>query len=373
MRILVTNEHLDQRAGSDLFVRDLARGLQRLGHFVIAYSSDLRERQRLLERDPIAVATDLASLTFRPDIIHARHHLDAMSAVVALPGVPAIYHCPAPAGLVAVPRHPRIHRYVAPSPALAGRMSRDGGIAPETIDVVPNAVDLDRFSVVRLPAAKLRRGLIYDDGLRLDSPAVGQVRAVAAALGLELDFIGRRLGQVVDRPEGRLPSYDVIFASGRSAVEALACGSAVVVVSETGVGPLVDEDNLKRLREADFTLSHDLPLPPVAAIAAEIERTSPAASAAVTREIRDNAAFAALVDRFDDIYGRVTALHAVSPPDPDAEQQAASRYLGTLVPMIKRMDVLQNDKDMSITTAVAWQDASSRLAAVQREADKPRW
>ena len=93
MRILITNERLDQRAGSDLFIRDLARGLQKLGHFVIAYSSDPREQPRLLERDSISVSTDLERLPFRPDIIHARHHLDAMTAVMALPGVPAIHHC----------------------------------------------------------------------------------------------------------------------------------------------------------------------------------------------------------------------------------------------------------------------------------------
>jgi hypothetical protein len=106
MRILVTNERLNQRAGSDLFVRDLARGLNQLGHFVFSYSSDLRERERLLERDAISVATDLENLPFRPDVIHARHHLDAMAAVMALPEVPAIYDCTGGAPLGIVPRHP---------------------------------------------------------------------------------------------------------------------------------------------------------------------------------------------------------------------------------------------------------------------------
>ena len=53
MRILITNERLDQRAGSDGFVRDLARGLQALGHYVIVYGSDQHQRPRFLERDAV--------------------------------------------------------------------------------------------------------------------------------------------------------------------------------------------------------------------------------------------------------------------------------------------------------------------------------
>jgi hypothetical protein len=374
MRILVTNEHLNERAGSDLFVRDLARGLARLGHFVFAYSSDLRERERVLQRDSIAVATDLESLTFRPDIIHARHHLDAMSAVLALPGVPTIYQCATTAWLVPPPKHPRIYRYLAPSFAIAERMSHEGGIAPGLIEVVPNAVDLDRFSFVRTPAAELRRALIYDDGLPLESVVVRDVRAAAAALGLELNCVGRRLGNVVDRPETLLPAYDIVFASGRSAVEALACGCAVMVVGETGVGSLADESNLERLREADFTLSADSPPPSTAAIVDEIARYSTSASAAVTQEIRRTASFEPFIDRLDGIYRSVVALNAGNPPDRDAEDRAAGHYLNTILPLIKRIVRLQDHEgDMSVTAAAAWLDASSRLAAVQRDADKPRW
>ena len=93
MRVLITNNRLDLRGGAEMFVRDLARGLQARGHSGLAYSSDLGQGERLLESDPVAVTTDLENLVFRPDIIHAQHHLDAMTALGALQGVPALYHC----------------------------------------------------------------------------------------------------------------------------------------------------------------------------------------------------------------------------------------------------------------------------------------
>src|SRR4030095_9893124 len=93
MRILITNHSLDERGGVQTAVRTLARGLERLGHSVMAFGSDLHEGARLTQNDVIPVATDLEGLAFAPDIIHAQHHLDGMTALTALPGVPAIFHC----------------------------------------------------------------------------------------------------------------------------------------------------------------------------------------------------------------------------------------------------------------------------------------
>src|SRR5579862_4781542 len=115
MRILLTNTILGTRGGSESFVRDLARGLQAFGHSVMAYSSDPKHQERLLESDVIPVATDLERLPFAPDVIHGQHHLDAMTAIAGLPGVPALYHCHGAVWREAIPAHPRIHRYLAVS------------------------------------------------------------------------------------------------------------------------------------------------------------------------------------------------------------------------------------------------------------------
>ena len=93
MRVLITNNCLDARGGAESFVKDLARGLQRLGHSVLAYTSDPTQQERLLDNDVVPVATDLEHLPFVPDVIHAQHHLDAMSALASVLGAPAIYQC----------------------------------------------------------------------------------------------------------------------------------------------------------------------------------------------------------------------------------------------------------------------------------------
>jgi hypothetical protein len=133
MRVLITNTRLDARAGEESCVQELARELQRLGHAVIAWSSDTRQRPRLLENDVVPVATDLAHLPVQPDIIHAQHHLDAMTALAALPDVPVVYQSHGETWPGAAPIHPRIYRHLGESDTAAGRVGDLVGIYEQVI------------------------------------------------------------------------------------------------------------------------------------------------------------------------------------------------------------------------------------------------
>lgn len=53
-------------------------------------------------------------------------------------------------------------------------------------------------------------------------------------------------------PERALAEHSVVFAKGKVALEALACGCAVIVCDERGLGPLVTPQNFERLREESF-------------------------------------------------------------------------------------------------------------------------
>jgi hypothetical protein len=53
-------------------------------------------------------------------------------------------------------------------------------------------------------------------------------------------------------PEGLLPHYDLVFAKGRCALEALAVGAAVVLCDASGLGPLVTAAELDGLRARNF-------------------------------------------------------------------------------------------------------------------------
>ena len=93
MRILLTNNTLARRAGTELYIRDLAMELMRRGHRPVAYSTELGEVAEELRAATVPVMSSLESLGEAPDIIHGHHHYDTLAAMMWFPETPAIYYC----------------------------------------------------------------------------------------------------------------------------------------------------------------------------------------------------------------------------------------------------------------------------------------
>lgn len=372
MRVLITNTSLHPRGGSQTFVRDLARDLQSLGHTVMAYTSNLREGERLLESDVVPVTTDLANLPVPPDIIHAQHHLEAMTALTALPGVPAIYHCHGAVWRECVPKHPRIYRYLAMSRTLAERMVIESNIAPTDIEVFLNGVDPRLFPTVRQLPEKPRRAAFYSRIYYPENTTVQAAQTAAAAAGMELDLIGERLGNYIYDPEVVLPTYDVVFASGRSAIEALACGCAVIILGRTSCGAMVTPENFDRFREVNFSIAVNSPPPVAEDILRELQRYSPTRSAEVTGRLRIEADCRASIQTLVKIYQQIIAQHAAREPDHREEVVAISRYLQRLVPVIKMTDEVQIQEGLPASKASAVLDLQAQLTLVMEQFGKGR-
>jgi hypothetical protein len=339
MNILLTCTTL-AHGGAQSIVRSLTRGLQNLGHSVIAYSNEPEPREPMPENDPVPVAFDLDHLPFRPDIIHGQHHLDALTALTALPGVPAIYHFHGALWKDCISKHPRIYRYLAVSRTAAHRIAVESNISPANIDVLLNSADLSRFTKVRTLPAQAGRALFFNRHHRADSETVSAVREAVSRRGLELEGIGYYFGRLTDTPEKVLPSYDIVFASGLSAIEALACGCAVIVLGRTSCGEMVQPENFDRFRGINFSLANNSPPPSVARIEAELARYSPQSCAVVTERLRDEADFSKSMAKLVEIYERVIDQHRARPIDMRAESLAVSRYLRRIVPLVKKTDKL---------------------------------
>src|SRR5258708_23860059 len=90
LRVLITNNTLAVRAGTELYVRDTAMELLKRGHSPIAYSTILGEVARELQAAKIPVVDDLNDLAVVPDLIHGQQHMELMTALLHFPRVPAI-------------------------------------------------------------------------------------------------------------------------------------------------------------------------------------------------------------------------------------------------------------------------------------------
>lgn len=254
MRILLTNNTLSDRSGSELYIRDIALAYLALGHEPIAYSRHLGEVANELRSQSVLVVDDLSKLTEVPDIIHAQHHLEAMTAISQFCNTPAIYICH---GWLppqeAPPAHPNIVRYIAVDKLVELRLIEECGIPKHKVETRLNFVDLHRFSPRESLPEKPKRALAFSNYMN-EGNVLPVLRQACEQNGITLDCLGLSAGTAHEHPELVLGDYDIVFAKGRAALEAAAVGCAVIVCDAAGVGKLVTSDNLSELRSYNFGL-----------------------------------------------------------------------------------------------------------------------
>lgn len=71
-------------------------------------------------------------------------------------------------------------------------------------------------------------------------------------MGILFDVIGSRAGKKSKSPESLLKNYDIVFAKGRSAIEALVCGATVIPCDYDLIGQMVTSENLESTQRLNF-------------------------------------------------------------------------------------------------------------------------
>lgn len=328
LRVLLTNITLGSRTGTEINLRDLAVSLLHAGHRPVVYSPTLGAIADEIRAATVPVVSELAAVGSPPDVIHGHHHPQTMAALLRFPGVPAVFFAHDwNAWWDVPPRFPRIYRYVAVDDTLFDRLAFEQGLPPERLRVLLNAVDLSRFLPRGPLPPKPRRALLFSH-----TASRGQARrAVEEAcrrLGIALEVTGAGAGRSTDRPQEVLPRYDLVFARGRCALEALAVGTAVVLCGVEGVGPLVTAAEMERLRRLNFgrraladPLTADV-------LEREIGRYDAADAESASRRLREVAGLETATAEVVALYREVIEEHGRhGPADPAEEGAAAAAYL----------------------------------------------
>jgi hypothetical protein len=327
LRILLANVTLAARSGTEIYVRDLALALVRRGHTPIVYSPLLGNIARELRDRTVPVTDNVNSLSVKPDIIHGQHNLETVTAMLRFPGVPVVYFFHDGRARHSVPpRGPRILHYVAVDDARRDQLVFEYGIEERRVSLLPNAVDLARFQPRRRPLPERpRRALAFFSG---HAPYhLEAIRTACARRGVQLDVVGTGVGKVIAAPEQVLGDYDLVFAKGRCALEALASGAGVIVSHSFGMGPLVTAANVEKLRGFNFgRRAVCYPLAPDA-VEREILRYRADDVAEVTRYIRATAGQEQLTDAIVEIYEEVMdEFSAPGAGDTEEECRALAEY-----------------------------------------------
>jgi hypothetical protein len=193
-----------------------------------------------------------------------------------------------------------------------------------------NAVDLERFQPGPELPRKPKRALAFAKNDR-HLPAI---REACAARDIALDVIGQAVGRLVSAPESWLPRYDLIFASALTALEAMACGRAVIVCDGRGLAGLVTPARFAQWRPRNFGLRTLMAPVTTEAVLREIDAYDAESAAEVGRRVRQEAGLDVWLAGLLTLYRDVIVEHRASPPSETEAAMAMARHLQTWAPRI---------------------------------------
>jgi hypothetical protein len=326
-RVLLVTLALTGRTGTEVVCIETAQALRKRGHAVSIYTHQDGATADSLRAGGFEVVSDIAALTSEPEVIQANQTWPLLDAAARFPGVPVVSIChdsliwfSEPVDLPSI----RLHAAVdfAGRDRIAGRLPHVGG----RIEILRNAVDVDRFHPRAPLPARPRRALI----LAKHENCLDAVREACARYDLDLDTAGPAVGNEVEDLPPLLRGYDLVFASARSALEAMAAGCAVIVVDGRGLAGLVTRENVAPWRENNFglrTLSR-----PIAAetIGAEIGRYDADDARAISEFVRAQSSLDGYIDRLEHIHrALIDGAHA-APIDTRSLPEAMARAFRAL-------------------------------------------
>lgn len=366
LKILLTNFRLAERTGSECVTVDLATGLRERGHEVAVYTPEIGPLgERFLAETGIPVISKPEDAPWVPDIIHGQHLLPTTLALLAFPTVPVVYYCHGYGPLEERPPvHPHVRRWLAPSPRFQGWFAKEFGIPEEQFVLAPNFVDTAKFrrSADREPGR--RRALLYHTNLRRGSE-VEILQQGCREAGWSFDAVGSAFGGATDAPELLLPRYEVVFTSGRSALEALACGCRVVIVGEGRLSPVLTPETYEAALAVNFASVPEhgelYEAAVVGALQAVVASAEPeGASTGLIGRVRHEHSLNVALDRMEALYAEVVG-EPLPASDPGRDQEALHAAL-----KIAASALAENRRETARLKA-GWEETKRKREAVVKE------
>lgn len=314
MRVLIVNIGLVGRSGTEVVAMETAQGLRARGLDVRIYAPLVGPSGEGLRESGIIVTDSLEFGDWVPDVIQANQTNTLLAVVGRFPRVPVVAICHDSHVWYNEPiKLPQIRKYLAVDAVCRERVTSRTGI--DEVEVLPNAVDLERFKRrSSLPQAP-RRALV----LTKQAGHVAQVIEACAQRGIALQVLGPGVGHEVDDLPERLRDTDLVFATARMSLEAMAVGCAVIVCDGRGLAGLVTADVARSWRPYNFghtLLKKDISID---AMLAEIDRYDCRDAAAVSDYVRGEASLELYLDRLQAIY-KEAASDSVPEPSPELMQ-----------------------------------------------------
>lgn len=338
-RVLLVTIKLDRRTGTEIVCAETAHGLRKRQHDVSIYVQQDGATADSLRADGFEVVTELTALGSVPEVIQANQTYPLLEVVARFPDIPAISICHDATVWFNEPIDlPSIRRHVAVDFACRDRIANRLPHLADRIEILHNAVDLDAFRPRDPLPDRPKRALIL---AKSTTGYLDAVRAACAQCGVELTIAGAVAGNELSDLPAQFREHDLVFASARAALEAMASGCAVVVLDGRGFAGLATSDVVSDWRQNNFGARLLSQTASVELILAAIDRYDPADAQRVSSFIREHSSLERYLDRLEIMHRDVIAGGAAQPVDCDDLVEGMGRSFRALVGALRTHEDLR--------------------------------
>ena len=232
MRIVLATHSLDGSTGVQSYLLTIADEMQRTGHEVWLYSTELGSTAEYAETLGLQVIREQGQIPDEIDFAVVHSSVASHEFAVARPDVPqvAIAH----GSYFDLYTPPQIDGAVACVVTLWGQAARrmDGLATDIPVVALSQPVDRTRFRDRAPIAEKARRALILSN--YLDGERRKRIENACELAGLEWEHVGATGSGQSNRAEDAINRADIVIGKGRAAVEGMSCGRAVYIYDMWG-------------------------------------------------------------------------------------------------------------------------------------------
>lgn len=299
MRVVVVNERLAKRTGTELAAWEVGRALSRRGHTVTVTAPVLGPLAEEIAKEGVVRVAPLNAIGDHPDIIHLNHLSSVSEITDRFPGAPILmqWHTLVPADFN-IPDE--ISVVCGVTPIINKQIALYTGRKPDAL--LGNFVDLSQFAPRMAPLPDAPRKWLLVGQQRGSRRVVWAVLRAAMARRARLTLVGPRFFRRVANLPAYAAEFDLVIASGRCALESLAAGASVIVGDAKGVGDIITPKNVELYRTGNFSCgTFDGPMT-YSKLLAAVDQYDPEAASSATRWIREEAAIEHGVSHLEQLY-----------------------------------------------------------------------
>lgn len=252
MRIVLGTLEFGAIGGAGTYALTVAGELQSLGHDVTIFAEETGELARVAEERGVRVAAGERALPGECDVVYAQDRPTAYLLAERFPGTPQAICMHSGSSVLDRWQPPQLPGIVGTVVVLHERLAKRAAAFAERPEIVRlrQPVDLARFAPRGPIGETPRRVLLLGNNLSVDRR--DGVLAAIDQLGLECLELGLYGARTTPTPEEEINQVDIVIASGRSIVEAMACGRAAFVYDYLGGDGWVTGENYEALEAINF-------------------------------------------------------------------------------------------------------------------------